>query len=267
MTPGKRYGEIKIVAQFQQLSLTDWHKRYKQQAGWSGEVRRYLFNNANIGPESKILEVGSGTGAVLSILSDETDCQVFGIDIDIPSLLFSAEKYPNIRHTAADGFHMPFSKDSFNITYCHYLLLWAQDPLEILQEMIRVTKSNGHVIALAEPDYQARIDYPQPLEELGQKQTESLVAQGIDPSIGRKLAGLFYKSGLKGITAGIIGAQWEIGKSQIIDENEWRMIQSDLGGKVPPDDLYSYHKLEINARETGKRVLFIPTFFAAGIVS
>jgi ubiquinone/menaquinone biosynthesis C-methylase UbiE len=267
MTPGKRYGEIKSVAQFQQLSLTEWHERYKQQASWSGEVRRYLFNNADIGPESKILEIGSGTGAVQGILSDETDCQLFGIDIDIPSLLFSGEKYPYIHHTAANGFHLPFPKDSFNITYCHYLLLWVRDPLEILIEMTRVTKSDGRVIALAEPDYQARIDHPQPLEELGKKQTESLTAQGIDPIMGRKLPGLFHQAGLKEITAGILGAQWALAKSQIIDENEWMMSQSDLGGKVPDDDLDTYQKIEISARETGKRILFIPTFFAAGIVS
>ena len=250
-----------------ELRLQDWHKRYKQQASWSEEVRQHLFGKVSAGPEDKILEVGSGTGAVLSVLSDETDCQLFGIDIDIPSLLFSVNRHPKIDHAAADGFHLPFPDDCFRITFCHYLLLWVQDPLGILFEMARVTESGGIVIALAEPDYQARIDYPMPLEELGQKQTESLVKQGIDPSMGRKLTELFHQAGLKDITSGILGAQWEMAESQIIDENEWKMIQSDLGGELPPNDLDTYQKIEVRARENGNRVLFIPTFYAAGIVS
>jgi len=255
------------VRENSELRLLDWHKRYKQQASWSAEVRRYLFGKTPIGPEDKILEVGSGTGAVLSVLSDETDCQLFGIDIDIPSLLFSVNRHPRIDHAAADGFHLPFPDDRFRITYCHYLLLWIQDPLRILFEMARVTKSGGIVIALAEPDYRARIDYPPPLDELGQKQTDSLVEQGIDPIMGRKLTGLFHQAGLKEITSGILGSQWEMTESQTIDENEWAVIQSDLVGKVPPDNLDTYQKLEVTAFENGNRVLFIPTFFAAGIVS
>jgi hypothetical protein len=133
--------------------------------------------------------------------------------------------------------------------------------------MARVSKSGGIVIALAEPDYQARIDYPMPLEELGQKQTESLVKQGIDPTMGRKLRGLFHQAGLKEITSGILGAQWEMAESQIIDENEWKMIQLDLGGELPPKVIDTYQIIEVRARENGNRVLFIPTFYAAGIVS
>ena len=133
--------------------------------------------------------------------------------------------------------------------------------------MARVTKSGGIVIALAEPDYEARIDYPPPLAKLGHEQTESLVEQGIDPNMGRKLMGLFHQAGLKDITSGILGSQWEMAESQIINENEWAMIQSDLGGKVPDDDLDTYQKIEVRARENGNRVLFIPTFYAAGIVS
>jgi len=267
MIPGKRSGTNDTVREISKLSLQDWHKRYKQQASWSGEVRRYLFKMVNIGPNDKILEVGSGTGAVLSVLSDETEGQLFGIDIDFPSLIFSANRYPNIEHAAADGFHLPFPDDSFSITYCHYLLLWIQDPLGIVSEMVRVTKSGGIVIGLAEPDYQARIDHPQSLDELGKKQTESLVDQGIDPIMGRKLTGLFHKAGLKSITAGILGAQWEMGRSQMVDEQEWMMIQSDLAGRLSTDVLESYRNTETKAREMGERVLFIPTFFAAGIVS
>lgn len=250
----------------QHLTLADWHKRYKQQANWSGDVRRYLFGKAAVKPKDKILEVGSGTGAVLSLLTNEIGGNCFGIDIDLQSILFSANRHSNMNHAAADGHHIPFPDASFSITYCHYLLLWIQNPLEILSEMKRVTKTGGYVIAMAEPDYNARIDFPPPLDELGKKQTKSLVEQGIDPMMGRKLTGLFHKAGLKEITAGILGAQWDMSQNQNIDKNEWMMIQSDLSDDLTLEALEGYRQAEARAREEGERILFIPTFYAAGMV-
>lgn len=255
------------MAQNQQLSLANLHKRYKQQAGWSGDVRRYLLGKAAVCPGDKILEVGSGTGAVISLVNDETDAQCFGIDIDIQSLLFSESRYPKIQLAAADGFHLPFPDNIFSVTYCHYLLLWIQDPLEILIEMVRVTKSGGFLIALAEPDYEARIDYPLSLEKLGEIQTKSLVEQGFDPSMGRKLAGLLHKAGLQKVTSGIMGAQWDQEASQKIDQTEWVMVQADTSSRLSLETLESFRQAEINARKHGTRVLFIPTFYASGVVA
>ena len=250
----------------QHLSIEDWHNRYKQQASWSRYVRQYLYKIASPNLGDKILEVGSGTGAVLSLVLEETGGQCFGIDIDLQSILFSANEHPNINHAAADGYHLPFADAGFGITYCHYLLLWITNPLKILNEMTRVTKSGGHVIALAEPDHEARIDYPPPLDELGKQQTKSLMEQGVDPIMGRKLTELFQSAGLKDITTGILGAQWTMSKNQKIDEIEWMMIQSDLADKLNPGILESYRKADTKARQEGERILFIPTFYAVGTV-
>ena len=253
------------MEQNQSLSLEDWHQRYKQQAGWSQDVRKYLFGKADITSGDKILEVGSGTSAVLSLLVNEIDGCYFGIDIDFRSLHFSSKLYPHIPLAQGDGFHLPFPDKCFKVTYCHYLLLWVMDPSRILSEMIRVTEPGGSVIALAEPDYQARIDYPDKLIKLGQLQTKSLEEQGIDSAMGRKLAGLFQNPNLKEITSGILGAQWD--PNQAFDEKEWMMFESDLGLTLPPGDLETYRKAEARARKRGERVLFIPTFYAAGIVT
>ena len=247
------------------LNQEEWHQRYKQQAGWSQDVRKYLFGKVNITSGDKVLEVGSGTSAVLSLIANEIDGCYFGIDIDYKNLYFSSKLYPHIPLAQGDGLQLPFPNKCFKATYCHYLLLWVVDPSRILSEMIRVTRSGGSVIALAEPDYQARIDYPDPLQKLGQLQTKSLENQGIDSTMGRKLAGLFHHPYLKEITSGILGAQWD--PNQAVDEKEWLMIRSDLGLTLPPGDLETYRKAEASARKRGEKVLFIPTFYAAGIVT
>ena len=254
------------MTQHQRLSLADWHERYKQQAQWSQNVRQYLFEQITTGPGDKILEVGSGTGAVSDLLSNETGGQVYGIDIDFPSLLFSKKAYAQLNLSAADGFHLPFADKVFRITYCHYLLLWVQNPLAILKEMARVTQPGGYVVALSEPDYKARIDYPKPLDKLGQQQTQALKDQGVDTQIGRKLGRLFRQAGLREITVGILGARWNMSQSHAINEKEWMMIRSDLSDDLTPEILECYRMSEIKAGELGERVLFIPTFYASGVV-
>ena len=37
----------------------------------------------------------------------------------------------------------PFTNASFDLTFCHYLLLWLKDPLSAIKEMKRVTRPGG----------------------------------------------------------------------------------------------------------------------------
>ncbi len=249
----------------EKLGLALWHRRYTQQAKWSQEIRRYLLGKITLAEGDKILEVGSGTGAVLSLLSEETHAQCYGIDIDFASLAFSAKLGYPLALAAGDAYSLPFSDDSFNLTYCHYLLLWIKNPLAVIAEMVRVTRPGGFVIALAEPDYQARIDQPTILAQLGKIQTQSLGEQGAETAMGRKLSGLFHDAGLQNIISGILGAQWDPSETREMDETEWLMIQSDTGDRLSPEALEAYRKEEINTRREENRVLFIPTFYAAGI--
>jgi len=251
----------------EKLGLDLWHRRYTQQAKWSQEIRQYLLGKITLGENDKILELGSGTGAVLSLLSEETHAQCYGIDIDFASLAFSAKLGYPLALAAGDAYSLPFSNDSFNLTYCHYLLLWIKNPLAVIAEMVRVTRPGGFVIALAEPDYQARIDHPTILAQLGKIQTQSLGEQGAETAMGRKLSGLFHDAGLQNIISGILGAQWDPSETREMDETEWLMIQADTADSLCPKALEAYRRAESKARREERRVLFIPTFYAAGIVT
>jgi len=248
----------------EEIGLDLWHQRYTQQAKWSQEIRRYLLGKISLGKGDKILEVGSGTGAVLSLLSEETHAQCYGIDIDFASLAFSAKLGYPLALAAGDAYSLPFSDDSFNLTYCHYLLLWIKNPLAVIAEMVRVTRPGGFVIALAEPDYQARIDHPTILAQLGKIQTQSLGEQGAETAMGRKLPGLFHDAGLKNITSGILGAQWS--SEHIGDPTEWSMLEGDLGDVLDEEEFSKFRQLDHQAWMEGKRVLFVPTFYAIGKV-
>jgi ubiquinone/menaquinone biosynthesis C-methylase UbiE len=263
---GRHLGKSINVPNRHRLSLDQWHQRFTQQAGWTEEIRRYLFSRAKPHHDDRVLEVGSGTGAILETLAKKGHQSLIGIDIDHPSLTFSKTLEPPFSLAQADGHQLPFANETVAISLCHYLLLWVQHPGRILAEMRRVTRVGGFVIALAEPDYQARIDHPPPLDQLGKHQTRSLASQGADITMGRQLRMLFYETGLRDIETGILGAQWQPEHASTVDKTEWMTIRADLAGQLSTKEISHYYQIDQESCKDGNRVLFIPTFYAIGTV-
>lgn len=251
---------------FRGLDRQQWHQRYLAQAGWTQHIRQHIFKTIKADPGEPILEIGSGTGAVLASLLTQGHNHLTGIDIDRPSLSFAQSTYHAFKLVQGDGHHLPFYQDHFFVTLCHYLLMWTENPARILREMLRVTRPGGWVLALAEPDHDGRLDYPPPLDQLGKQQTQALIDQGVDVSIGRKLRSLFHQTGLRDVEVGILAAQWMQIDELAMDETEWLMIRADLAGRMTPAELAEHQRIDQQAREEGKRILFIPTFYALGRV-
>ena len=240
-----------------------WHTRFTQQATWTRGLRNYIFDKIELENASRMLEVGCGTGAILSELPGSVSPH--GLDVDPISLLECRLHAPQAELVQGDALYLPYSGNSFDIVYSHFLLLWVRDPLQALQEMKRVTQANGYVIAFAEPNYMERLDRPPGLIPLGQWQTEALKRQGADPSLGRRLAELFFKAGITIIETGTIKSQ---GKESSLEEweIEWEVLESDLRDSVPERDIQTMKELDKRAREQGERVLHVPTYFAWGRV-
>lgn len=242
------------------FTSADWHKRFLHQALWTTAIRNYLFNSTGFSPDLRVLEVGCGTGAVLSQVPF-SQYQVFGVDINRNYLNYAYTQFKTLHLTEGDGHLLPYSANVFDLVFCHYLLLWVNYPRKILQEFKRVGKTGAKAIILAEPDYGGRIDSPPELEKLGRAQTESLQLQGANPFTGRSLLQLAHSSGLKVLEFGVLGSQSTPEIDQDYLESEWDMLNHDLAGHFTASDLQTYQKLDRQAWSDGIRVLFIPTFY------
>ncbi len=245
------------------LPPESWHAHYYQQAQWTYNLRRYLFERAGLAEARRVLEVGCGTGVILSELTMLTRGLAFGADISQDNLLLAMRIIPGATLANADAQALPFPSGAFDFSLCHFLLLWVGDPLRAVCEMARVTRPGGAVLALAEPDYGGRIDFPEALAPLGQRQADALRLQGADPLAGRKLAGLFHRAGLVSVESGVLGGQWSEPPSDEDWELEWQALAADLG---PSADLDRLRALDQSAWQSGERVLFVPTFYAWGCV-
>lgn len=250
------------------LSPGDWHQRFQQQANWTRDLRRYLLERSGAERASWILSVGCGTGAILQELVDQGPGgqQFFGLDINEKFLILARQNVPQAHLVCGDAHRLPYPDASFDLSLCHFLLLWVQNPAQVLAEMRRVTRRGQAVLVLAEPDYGGRIDYPHEFEQLGKWQQTALIRQGADPQIGRQLTGLLVQAGLKEVESGVLGGQWSGWPSQDSWESEWAMLRADLADSLTPGQFESLQKMDKRAWQRGERVLYVPTFYAWGLV-
>jgi ubiquinone/menaquinone biosynthesis C-methylase UbiE len=242
------------------------HARYQQQARWTADLRQYLYRQIGLARERRALEVGCGSGAILGELVAQLPL-VAGLDYDRAALTLAQVNAAGAPLSIGDAHDLPFATASFDLSLCHFLLLWVADPGRVLREMRRVTRPGGWVLALAEPDYGGRVDFPEELATLGRWQMESLQRQGADPQMGRKLAALFRRAGLEAVETGALGGQWCGALDWQAWDSEWAMLTSDLRDHPEAaNSLAGLKALDRSAWEKGERVLFVPTFYAAGRV-
>ena len=281
----------------------NWHDRYVQQAGWTRELRSYLFEKVGLSSARRVLEVGCGTGAILhdilpfprSATSSRStpegvgvfptlegpdiaiqsqalfntsgrDSWLYGLDLAPAELRECHQLIPSALLARGDAHKLPYRNEAFEITYCHFVLLWVRNPIQTLREMKRVTKRSGHVLALAEPDYSARVDMPAELASLGALQSAALQRQGATVDLGAHLTDLFHQAGIQVIEAGALQPYEAHAYTAADQRNEWRVLEADLAGNVPTAEIEKMKRLDAQARQRGDRILYVPTYFAWGQV-
>ncbi len=246
------------------LTTDEWHAWYATQAAWTVRTREWLYREAGLAQSRVVLDVGCGTGIIAGELAGLGTARVLGVDRDPAVLSFARRRGGDVVYAQGDAHALPFSACSFDLVVCHYLLLWLADPVRGVREMARLVRPGGCVLACAEPDYGGRIDYPPELASLGRLQAESLRRQGAEPGMGRRLGEIFAAAGLQ-TTVGVMSGYWNLpGRPGAEFEAEWAMRKRDLAGLLAPEEIERLRAVDEQALLDGRRVLFVPTFYALG---
>jgi ubiquinone/menaquinone biosynthesis C-methylase UbiE len=115
------------------------------------ELTARLAEVAQIGPDSRVLDIASGRGTSACFLAKLHNCQVVGIDLSIISahLARNRSKTEGISHraefAAADAECLPFSGSTFDavISECSFSLLPDKDTG--IKDIVRVLKPGGRL--------------------------------------------------------------------------------------------------------------------------
>jgi SAM-dependent methyltransferase len=242
------------------MTADEWDGQFTRQSAWTRATRSHLYRRANLLRAERVLDVGSGTGAVTEELAARTGGHVVGVDLDPVMVAYGQQRGGLAEYRLGDAHDLPFRDAWFDVTACHFLLMWCSDPAQAAQEMIRVTRPGGSVLVCAEPDYGGRIDHPElPLRRW---QIQVLESEGADPCLGRKLRGLFALPSVRQIEVGLIPGLWDLATLRAEFDDEWRLWGRSLADVVSPQDLARIKAADRTAIESGERLVFVPVFYA-----
>jgi SAM-dependent methyltransferase len=242
------------------LTPQEWDVQFSRQAGWTRATRAHLYRRANLLRAGRTLDVGSGTGTVTEELAARTRGEVTGVDVDPAMVAYAQGRDHRAEYRLGDAHDLAFPDARFDVTVCHFLLMWCRDPAQAAQEMVRVTRPGGTVLVCAEPDYGGRVDHP-PLP-LRDWQIQALRSEGADPCLGRKLRGLFALPAVRAVEVGVIPGLWDLPTLRTEFEAEWALWEQSLAGLVLLAELARVKSADRAAIETGERLAFMPVFYA-----
>jgi SAM-dependent methyltransferase len=242
------------------MGLDQWDEQFARQAGWTRGTRRHLYRRVNLLRAAQVLDVGSGTGVVTEELAGLAQGQVIGVDLDVDMVTYAHNRGGRAEYRLGDAHDLHFRDGWFDVVTCHFVLMWCRDPAQVARELVRVTRPGGAVLVCAEPDYGGRIDHPD--LPLGEWQRQSLLREGADPCLGRKLRALFALPAVRETEIGVIPGLWDLAMLRSQFEAEWALWERSLHGLIAPGDLARIKAADLAAIETGERLAFVPVFYA-----
>jgi ubiquinone/menaquinone biosynthesis C-methylase UbiE len=150
---------------------------------------------------NKVLDVGCGTGHLLECCDRNLKAIVspsfYGVDLNQYLITNASQRFPSYQFEVADATHLPYPDETFDLVYIAAVLAHVPNAMDILKEMVRVTKVGG-AIAVLDQDFETAVLYP------GDKQLTRSVLNAAadywsDGWMGRKLPSMLKDLGLTDI--------------------------------------------------------------------
>jgi ubiquinone/menaquinone biosynthesis C-methylase UbiE len=178
---------------------------------WSAELVPVLHQHLGVKSGMVAVDVGCGSGFFTRLIAKglRSRGRVIGIDID-QKLLVAARKISKgenmsslIEFKEGSAYSLPLPNGFADVVACHTLLYFLERPIKAIDEMMRVAKVGGRVVAV-EPDYLGCViydPYDEDYVELAYKFNNAVVGTfkkfyGADLTVGSKLPSMFLKAGL-----------------------------------------------------------------------
>ncbi len=249
-------------------NFDDLIKKLELQALETAEERLPLYLEVGLKDAELVLDVGCGSGIVTRDLAILTKGKVIGIDNSKDMINVAKEvlkNFDNVELFVNDADKIDFDDNTFDVVACNLVLMWSREPQKLVNEMARVTKSGGVVLASLEPDYGGKLHYPEDQKVDPIFAGEAIKRRGGDPHIGRKLRALFVRAGLK-TKVGIGNNRiWscEEDKSYYLHARDFYVKALKEAG-LSQKDMDKWEFSYLKSLDEGVQLNFFPQFYAIG---
>ncbi|MBV9422509.1 MAG: methyltransferase domain-containing protein [Solirubrobacterales bacterium] len=204
-------------------------QRLKRQADELALESETLLDRVRLRPGDSAIDLGCGPRGIIELLHDRVSPRgrVVGLDSDpahvaMASELVASAGLDDVEVVQADARCTALPAGSFDLVHARTLLATVPQPMQVLAEMVRLTRPGGWVASL-EPDAEHSIYYPhhKAFDRLRELFVVAFPRNGADPLIGRRLGQLYRLAGLEDVGLEARAAVYPPGHSR-------RTIAADL---------------------------------------
>lgn len=196
--------------------------------------------------QTKVLDVGCGTGALLTELTRRFDQALLtAIDLSAPFIEAVRERYPRVDAREANAENLPFADGAFDVVLSQLVVQFLPEPAAGLREMQRVTRRGG-VVAASVWDFEGRRSPLSAFWKAARELDPRIRDEALQPGARKEdLRELFESAGLSDIVQGALEASMEYS-----DFDEWWAPY--VGGVGPAGRYFAGlvpdHQLELRER-------------------
>jgi ubiquinone/menaquinone biosynthesis C-methylase UbiE len=172
--------------------------------------------------DSRILDVGCGTGEDVRQLSHAVGDQGYVIGVDKSEVMIAeaikrSKDYNNIKFQTADIEHLDFNNETFDGCWCERVLQHLDDPRRAISEMTRILK-HGSKLVILDTDWETFV-----IDAPNRSITRVILNLFCDDLrngwIGRQLSRICKEASMTDITP----------FASVVDGNDYRLLFSGLG--------------------------------------
>jgi len=118
---------------------------------WFFPRQQSAIQALHIGPGQRVLDLGVGTGFSLPLYPQHA--QVVGVDLSSKMLREARkkvlrEKLSHVDLMEMDASHLAFPDNTFDCVVVAFVISVVPDPLQVLAEIKRVSKPEGHIVII-----------------------------------------------------------------------------------------------------------------------
>lgn len=155
----------------------------------------------------RVLDIGCGPARFAQALtSAHSGVSVLGVERDAAQREAAREfAHERVEVRAGDACDLPLASaewGTFDVAWARFVLEHVDDPLRVVEQMVRAVKPGGRVVLCDDDHELLRLDPPAPrLMRVWEAYQATYRAHGNDPWVGRRLPRLLHDAGARPVRA------------------------------------------------------------------
>jgi ubiquinone/menaquinone biosynthesis C-methylase UbiE len=224
------------------------------------EMQAKIYDDAKyiqFSDEMNICELGCGNGINLWIAENLVNGHYIGVDLQIDQIKAAKGKalsknLKNVEFLVSNAAKTSVASHWADLTFCRLVLVHNPNPIEVIREMVRITKSNGKILAI-EPNNLSHIAYNKPyLNKCYHARVRYMYAHEKGTlDICPQLYHLFKCAGVSNVTIKQHSIYFDSREPKILKElyENWAVMLTTLKDQLLKDNIISTHDYDMAMHE------------------